>query len=266
MLITSERAIEEGLLPPVRLAAYGVPDLAEENANFDARFLDVAEQGFAEGAVASRRAIIRRGVVSGGVGDRSVALRLDPSQALGNRSFRTCRPRHARDKRVIAAGIQDDKAELGGGVHLCQHGIERHTLERHIGITSEPDVDGDEIVGAVHFDPMAGIIHNGPVCPGDQIAEIRKGLDHLRAIEIVVVLDRETEFPQRCGHSTRVVAGIGEDVGMSIVAVADDEGHALAGRMCGGRFGLVQSSQSRQGNFLPLARVGGVLGSVRTVA
>ncbi len=36
----------------------------------------------------------------------------------------------------------------------------------------EPDVDRDEIVGAVHFGPMAGIKHNSPVGPGDQIAEI----------------------------------------------------------------------------------------------
>jgi hypothetical protein len=54
VLVTSKRAIEEGLLPPVRLSAHGVSDLAEENANFGAGFFDVAEQGFAEGAVAAR--------------------------------------------------------------------------------------------------------------------------------------------------------------------------------------------------------------------
>jgi hypothetical protein len=91
-------------------------DLAEQKVHLKPRFFDILELRLRERAVAAH-AVVRQLPVAGCIGDQFAAPRLDCSKSPAQPTLpaNLC---HARGKRVVAAGVEDHKAQLPGLARL----------------------------------------------------------------------------------------------------------------------------------------------------
>ena len=71
-----------------------------------------------------------------------------------------------------------------------QHPVERQRFVQNIGVRLECRVDRNEIIGAIKFDAVPGIIYNGDVRIPAQVAEVAQGLAQFANGQVEFGLDR----------------------------------------------------------------------------
>jgi len=122
----------------------------------------------------------------GGEGYQRVRIdRLDhgqpaPDRASGDRTL------HGLAERIVAACVKNDKPKLLGWLDDRQHAIKRHRLVERIDVALEDRVDRNEIVDAVDFHPVPGIVDDGDVGVACLVGEIAQGAAHVADAEIML--------------------------------------------------------------------------------
>src|SRR5690348_9806482 len=101
----------------------------------------------------------------GGIGNEGVwTRRFDTDQATSD-TPQGKRTLHLLGKGIVAAGIEDDEAQLGCGLLGKQESGERYRLVVNIEIAFERGVDRDRIIGAGNLEAMTGEIDHRDVGP-----------------------------------------------------------------------------------------------------
>ena len=206
--LRAERAEDVRLLPIVGRLQDGVADAAEEEAELEARDLEMRQQRLREGAVVAA-AVFGDLVGAGGHDDDRVARhRVDPRQALLHR----CRAsgdaeaaRHPVDERIVAAGVEQQDADLLGLRHLAEEELERQRLIDQVALPLELGVGRQQVVLVVDLDAMAGIEDQRRVRLLSADAEGTERPSKRALVGVVGFFDLEIEMPQRLGDPTRVV-------------------------------------------------------------
>ena len=172
-----------------------------------------------------------------------------------------------RRERVVAAGIQEHQLDLGiaHGLFEREVDVDRGAeLDVHLGF--EVGVDGQQIVGAVHRDAVAGIEEQRDIGAFRLLAEVEQLFGHLVAGEVGALDHLEADIAEHPGHRLGVDGGIGQRRHVLVGAVADDEGDALVGegirvgadeKSCGGQC-CDQEAHLRS----PLTQTGGQRGPI----
>jgi hypothetical protein len=169
------------------------------------------------------------GARRGRVGDDEIGRRVDQGQAGAAAAV-------AAGVRVVAAGVEDDDVgSIGPRLrHLLEDRIEADRLETDRGLRRDVLVDGDQVVGAPHLQPVPGVIEQPDAAVGQALAEPEDGLLHLAPRGVFDEHDREAEGPQRRAHRPRVVHRILERL-IGVIGVADDQGDPAFGQVARGR-------------------------------
>jgi hypothetical protein len=225
-----ERIRRVGLLLIAGCAHHVVADKTKGLADIEAGRGEMLQQRRRKRTVLAV-AIGRRRAFLGGKGDERVGLvRLDADQTASQRSRRNG-PLHFFRKRVVAAGIKDNEAQLGCRLRRQQDPVQRDSLVIGVGIAFERRIDRDGVVDAVDLEPVAGEIDHGDVGAAGLVGEIAQRTTHLHIFQVEPRNDLvERGLPEHLGDGGCVVDGIGQRRDILVAGIADDERDALAGR------------------------------------
>ena len=120
------------------------------------------------------------------------------------------------------------EAELARTIHRIQHLIERGGLEIDIARAFEFGVHGDQEIGAIHLNAMAGKIDHR------HIRAIRLGPEILKRAAKAVIIEIKAwlragkiEAGQGLADGFGVVGGILQDVGMPVNRITDHQRDTL---------------------------------------
>ncbi len=195
-------------------------------------------------------AVLGAAALSGGVIDQRVrAGRLDNvhSGLDGDRPRQRGRALglHVRE-RIIAAGIENDQAQLLCALRRLEQPVERNGLVLGVPRGREPGIHRDHVVDAIDLDSMAGIEHDDDVGVGRGVLEFANGALEAQIPDIVIRLDhRKARLLELGGHGFGVLDRIGEKRHISVTGIADHQRDALLGI---GRIGPDRRADQRQGD------------------
>ena len=104
---------------------------------------------------------------------------------------------------IVAAGIEDDEAQLLGRLDRQQHAVERERFVIDVGVALELGVDRNQIIAAVHLDAVAGVIDHGDVGIAGAVGEITQRAAGIGRAQIVTGIDdveirRPSEWSRWC--------------------------------------------------------------------
>ena len=179
-------------------------------------------------------AVLRGRSGLGRIGDQGVGIvRLDLGKPAPDRAQRH-RAAHGLGERIVAAGIEDHQPQLLGGLDRKQHALQRERLVVHVVVALEFGIHGNQIIGAVHLDAVAGIIDHGDLGIRRAVGEIAQHPPRVQRAEILLRHhDVEAGLLEGIGHQRRVVHGIGEPRHVLVGRIAEHQRHALAGKSRG---------------------------------
>jgi hypothetical protein len=103
--------------------------------------------------------------------------------------------RHLVHERVVAAGVQYQDAQLRGADEL-EHGVEAGGFDREVTVARELRIHGDQVVFAVRFHAVAGVVHHRELCAVGLGAERLQRLVQRRLREVRADVDCETGAAQ----------------------------------------------------------------------
>ena len=161
-------------------------DLGHRLLDLHARRSNVGHQRAGERAVGADLAVERGLSRAGGKCDQRAfagfhfgkpGLNVDAAGGLGGADF--------RGERVVAAGVEKHQLDLGvaHGLFECDIDVDGSAeLDVHFGF--EVGIDGQQIVGAVHRDAVAGIEEQRDIGAFGLLAEVQQPLRHLVAGEV----------------------------------------------------------------------------------
>ncbi len=228
-VIAAERAVDERLLRVVGGLQDIVAHEAECLAKIEARFCQMIDQRRGKRAVL-RIAIGRRRAGLGGKRDHGVgAGRFDLGEPAPD-GARTDRPLHLLRERVVAAGIENDQPELLRRFDRDQHPVQRKGLVVNVSVGLQRRIDRNQIVRAIEFDAMTGVIDHGHVGIARLGAELAQGTPHLRPGQIKPGIDAvEAGLLEHGDDGRGIVGGILQPGDVLVGGIADHQRHALVG-------------------------------------
>ncbi len=225
----AERVVGAWLLPVGGVLEHRIADLAEQEVELEAGLLDVLEQGGGIGAV--RPVAVDRDIArTGREGDHRVARQVVHARhAVADQAGpdRAQHPAQLLGERVVAAGVEDHQAELLRLGDLAHHQVERQGLVEQVALALEGGIDRQQVVLAGDLDAVAGIVDHRHVGLFRLEAEVAQGMLHAELIEIDPEVDVEVGLTQGLGDRFRVVARIGQLLGVLIGRVTDHQRHPL---------------------------------------
>ena len=86
---------------------------------------------------------------------------------------------HGLGERVVAAGVENDEAQLPRRLDDVQEAIERDRFVKGIDVAFQHGIDRNEIVDAFDLDAVAGKIDDGEIGAARVIGEIAQRAAHL---------------------------------------------------------------------------------------
>ena len=110
-------------------------------------------------------------------------------------------------------------------------------------------VDGNEIILAADLHAVAGIEEQREVGAIELAAELAHLVLHAALVEIAALDHVETELAQHLSDVGGIVCGIGQPVGMPVIAVADHQGDARTRGEGQWRDRCGRRSRSRRNSF-----------------
>src|ERR1051326_2954327 len=117
-----------------------------------------------------------------------------------------------------------------GAVEGLAKPIGRNSLGVRVTVAGELRVDGDEVICAVNFDAVAGVVDHGDIGLAGSILELPNRALELQIAGVVLGRDDvETRLLEHGHHGLGVPRGIGQGWRMLITGIADHEGDALLG-------------------------------------
>jgi hypothetical protein len=215
-------------------AQHVVAHAAERKAQIEAGHGEVLDQRRGERAVLAFAVGGGRAGLGGERDQRVGRDRLDLGEAAADRA-RLDGALHGPGERIVAAGVENDQAQPLGGLEQPHHAVERDRLVLDVDVALERGVDGEEIVGAVDLDAVAGIEHDGDVGLVRVLGEVAERAAHLDAGEIVLGGDDlEARLFEHGGDGGCVIDRIGERPDIGVIGIADDQRDALFGQRLAG--------------------------------
>ena len=115
------------------------------------------------------------------------------------------RPRDAFDKRVVAAAIQQDDADLARLRNLAQQPVQRHCLVQQVALALELCVGRNQIVFPIHLDAVAGIVDHRHVRARGSDAKFANAAVQRPEIRIVQFGDVELQPAQAVADRACIV-------------------------------------------------------------
>jgi hypothetical protein len=112
----------------------------------------VLEQGFGIGAVAPV-SIQREGPAARGISDENAAG-VDPPESASDGAGGIGHG-HLREKRIAAAGADQDDLETAGARQRTDHRMKANGLELHVGIAAQYGIHGTQVVRVFNLHPVA---------------------------------------------------------------------------------------------------------------
>ena len=153
--------------------------------------------------------------------------RFDPRKTAAERARRH-RPLHVLGEGIVATGIENDEAQLLGRLDRLQNPVQRDRFVISVGVALKHGIHGDQIVGSVDLDAVAGIIDHRDIRIARLLGEVAQRPPHLGIFQIAPGFhDVEGSLPEHLGDGRRIVGRIGERHDVLIARIADDERHAL---------------------------------------
>lgn len=209
-------------------------DLGHRLLDLDPGLGDVGDERVGERAVGAGFAIERGLAGTGGKGNQralsrlhlgEASLHIDGAGGLGRADLRR--------ERIVTAGIQEYELHLRVRHRLIEREVDidrRAQLDVHLGF--QVCVDRQQVVHAVHGDPVAGIKEYRDIGAFTLLAELEKLCSHGVAGEVGALDDIESDIAQHPGHRPGIDCGVGELRDILIGGVPDDEGDALVRQSC----------------------------------
>ena len=229
----AERTVDERLLPVRGCFQHIVADLAERNSQVEAGRGEMVEQRGGEWTVLAV-SVERRRSCLGGKCDQCIGVDdLDLGQAPSDRPAGD-RSLHAAGERIFPARIENDEPQSLHRLQDAQQAIHRNGLVLHISVALEDRIDRDQIVGAVHFDAVSGVINDRDIGVACDVRELANGAtDHCNSKIRAAVDHVKAGIAQQLRDGGRVIDRIGQSGDVLIGGIADHQRNALVRKRAG---------------------------------
>ena len=203
--------------------------LAKQQPDFETGSAEVLDQCCGKRAVGQGRTILRQCPFLGGIGNDLTGFGFNIAKPARSRS---CAAIACKLERIVATGIQHHNPQFRCPRHRRAQGGQGNSLKLDIGGAQQFGINRHQIILVRHFNTVASIINDGDF---RVFAAGREGLQllpHRIGSEIVDMPHIIKACGFECaGYCLSIGNGVGEGADIRIIRIADDQRHALAGRM-----------------------------------